>query len=50
MSIKTISDKLMSKESEKIYRIDVEDSIDQDLETLQNMDKVLKRLDQIENM
>lgn len=50
MSIRTISDKLMTTKNEKIYRIDIEEPIDRDLETLQRMDKVLKKLDQIENM
>lgn len=49
MGMRIISDKLMNKESTKLHHIDVEEPIDRDLETIQRIDKILKRLDQIEN-
>jgi len=48
MSIKTVSSKLINNLNTKINQIDDETIFDYDLETRNNIDKALKKLDQIE--
>lgn len=50
MGTRIVSDELINKESEKLHQLDLEDPIDRDSETLRRIDKILSRLDQIENI